>query len=286
MRSPISIAAVVILATALASVSLGAAGPADMAAAATMDLRVILILAALFFVVAILYSSVGHAGASGYLAAMALLSVAPEVMRPTALVLNIVVAAFTTWRFREARYFNGKVLAPFLAGSIPCAFIGGMLKLPTMTYQVAVGVVLLASAAYLAWRAFSQISARGEIPVVAPPIPSIVIGAAIGLLSGLTGTGGGIFLSPLILLLGWAGPKATAGISAPFIMINSMAGLTGGSLVAHDLPESLPLLAGSALLGALIGTWLGIRKLSTQALLITLAVVMSLAGIKLIARAM
>jgi len=286
MRSSISISAAVILALTLASLTLGAAAPPDMAPAAALDLRVVLILATLFFVVAILYSSVGHAGASGYLAAMALLSIAPEVMRPTALVLNIVVAAFTTWRFREARHFNGKALAPFLAGSIPCAFIGGMLKLPAMTYQAAVGAVLLVSAVYLVWRAFSHISARGEIPVVAPPVPAIFIGAAIGLLSGLTGTGGGIFLSPLILLLGWAGPKATAGISAPFIMINSMAGLMGGSLVAHDLPEALPLLAGSALLGALIGTWLGIRKLSTRALLTTLAVVMSLAAIKLIARAM
>jgi uncharacterized membrane protein YfcA len=285
MRSSIFISAAVILATTLASLSLGAAVP-GMAPAAALDFRVILILATLFFIVAILYSSVGHAGASGYLAAMALLSIAPEVMRPTALVLNIVVAAFTTWRFREARHFNGKALAPFLAGSVPCAFIGGMLMLPAMTYQAAVGAVLLVSAAYLVWRAFSHVSTRGEIPVVAPPVPAILIGAAIGLLSGLTGTGGGIFLSPLILLLGWAGPKATAGISAPFIMINSMAGLMGGSLVAHDLPEALPLLAGSALLGALIGTWLGIRKLSTRALLITLAVVMALAAIKLIVRAM
>ena len=285
MRSSIFISAAVILATTLASLSLGAAAP-GMAPAAALDFRVILILATLFFIVAILYSSVGHAGASGYLAAMALLSIAPEVMRPTALVLNIVVAAFTTWRFREARHFNGKALAPFLAGSVPCAFIGGMLMLPAMTYQAAVGAVLLVSAAYLVWRAFSHISTRGEIPVVAPVVPAILIGAAIGLLSGLTGTGGGIFLSPLILLLGWAGPKATAGISAPFIMINSMAGLMGGSLVAHDLPEALPLLAGSALLGALIGTWLGIRKLSTRALLITLAVVMALAAIKLIVRAM
>jgi uncharacterized membrane protein YfcA len=285
MRSSIFISAAVILATTLTSLSLGAAVP-GMAPAAALDFRVILILATLFFIVAILYSSVGHAGASGYLAAMALLSIAPEVMRPTALVLNIVVAAFTTWRFREARHFNGKALAPFLAGSVPCAFIGGMLMLPAMTYQAAVGAVLLVSAAYLVWRAFSHISTRGEIPVVAPVVPAILIGAAIGLLSGLTGTGGGIFLSPLILLLGWAGPKATAGISAPFIMINSMAGLMGGSLVAHDLPEALPLLAGSALLGALIGTWLGIRKLSTRALLITLAVVMALAAIKLIVRAM
>ena len=217
---------------------------------------------------------------------MALLSVAPEVMRPTALVLNIVVAAFTTWRFHEARHFNARALAPFLAGSIPFAFIGGMLKLPVSAYQAAVGAVLLVSAALLLWRAFSPLAMRGEIPLGVRAVPAILIGAVIGLLSGLTGTGGGIFLSPLILLLGWAGPKATAGISAPFIMINSIAGLMGGSLVAHDLPKALPLLAGSALLGAFIGTWLGIRKLSTRALLVTLALVLTLAGIKLIVRAL
>ena len=161
---------------------------------------------------------------------MALLSVAPEVMRPTALVLNIVVAAFTTWRFHEARHFNARALAPFLAGSIPFAFIGGMLKLPVSAYQAAVGAVLLVSAALLLWRAFSPLAMRGEIPLGVRAVPAILIGAVIGLLSGLTGTGGGIFLSPLILLLGWAGPKATAGISAPFIMINSIAGLMGGSL--------------------------------------------------------
>lgn len=243
-------------------------------------------LAAIFVVVAMLYSSVGHAGASGYLAAMALVGVVPEAMRPTALTLNIVVAAFTTLRFRHARYFDAKVVTPFLIGSIPLAFIGGGIKLPSHIYQTLVGVVLLCSAAYLAWRAFSNTDKRDEIPVTAPRWVSPFIGAGIGLLSGLTGTGGGIFLSPFILLMGWAGPKATAGISAPFIMANSIAGLAGGlingSFSFATIPYSAAPLIAAAMLGALIGTWLGIYKLTNRWLIAMLALVMTIAAGKLI----
>jgi uncharacterized membrane protein YfcA len=245
-----------------------------------------LLVAALFFVVAVLYSTVGHAGASGYLAVMGLVGLAPEVMRPTALLLNIAVASFTTWRFREARFFDAKALAPFVAGSLPCAFIGGTIKLPSALYQGVVGAVLLISACVLVWRAYSPRFQGGERPVKIAVVPAVAIGAGIGLLSGLTGTGGGIFLSPLILLLGWAGPKATAGISAPFIMVNSIAGLAGSSFAAHDLPEAMFFFVGCALAGAFVGTWLGIRKLQPRALIVTLAVVMAIAGMKLVARAL
>ncbi|MEO8104320.1 MAG: sulfite exporter TauE/SafE family protein [Betaproteobacteria bacterium] len=246
----------------------------------------ILQLAAIFVVVAMLYSSVGHAGASGYLAAMALVGVAPEAMRPTALTLNIVVAAFTTWRFRGARFFDAKVVAPFLLGSIPLAFVGGGIKLPSHVYQTLVGIVLLCSAIYMAWRAFSNTDKREEIPVTVPRWASPFIGAGIGLLSGLTGTGGGIFLSPLILILGWAGPKATAGISAPFIMANSIAGLAGGlikgSFSFATIPYAAAPLIAAALLGALIGTWLGLYRLTNRWLIAMLAVVMTIAAGKLI----
>jgi len=247
-----------------------------------MDLAV----AAMFFVVAVLYSTVGHAGASGYLAVMGLAGLAPEVMRPTALLLNIVVAAFTTWRFREARFFDARALAPFVAGSVPCAFIGGTVRLPSAAYQGIVGVVLLVSAAVLVWRAYSPRFQIGERPVHIPVLPALAIGAVIGLLSGLTGTGGGIFLSPVVLMLAWAGPKAAAGISAPFIMVNSIAGLTGSSFAAHDLPAAMFFFVGAALAGAFVGTWLGIRKLQPRGLLVTLAIVMSIAGAKLVVRAL
>jgi uncharacterized membrane protein YfcA len=244
-----------------------------------------LLVAAMFFVVAALYSTVGHAGASGYLAVMGLAGLAPEVMRPTALLLNIAVAAFTTWRFREARFFDPRALAPFVAGSLPCAFIGGTIRLPSTLYQGIVGLLLLGSAALLVWRAYSPRFQVGERAVRVPLVPALAIGAVIGLLSGLTGTGGGIFLSPLVLLLAWAGPKATAGIAAPFIMVNSLAGLAGSSFAAHDLPEAMFAFAACALAGAFVGTWLGTRKLQSRALIVTLAVVMSIAGAKLLALA-
>jgi len=244
-----------------------------------------LLLGTLFFVVAVLYTTVGHAGASGYLAVMGLAGVAPEVMRPTALLLNIAVASFTTWRFRAARFFDLRALLPFVAASVPCAFLGGSIKLPSQLYQAAVGVVLLVSGALLLWRAYSPRFQGAEHAVRVPTLPAILVGAAIGLLSGLTGTGGGIFLSPVILLAGWAGPKATAGISAPFIMVNSVAGLLGSTFAAHDLPESMFAYAACALAGAFVGTWLGIHKLSARALVVTLFVVMSIAGLKLVARA-
>ena len=246
----------------------------------------VLELAAIFAVVAMLYSCVGHAGASGYLAAMALVGVAPEVMRPTALTLNIAVAAFTTWRFRSARFFDAGVVTPFLLGSIPLAFIGGGIKLPSPFYYALVGGVLLCSASYLAWRAFSGVDQREEIAVKVPLLASPFVGAVIGLLSGLTGTGGGIFLSPFILLMGWAGPKSTAGISAPFIMVNSIAGLAGGMIAGSfsftTIPNATLPLTAVALLGAVAGTWLGIYKLPNRLLIVTLALVMTIAALKLI----
>jgi uncharacterized membrane protein YfcA len=246
----------------------------------------ILELAGIFIVVAMMYSSVGHAGASGYLAAMALVGVVPDVMRPTALALNIVVAAFTTWRFRSARFFDARVVGTFLLGSIPLAYVGGGIRLPSHVYQALVGAVLLCSASYLSWRAFSNTDKREEIPVNVPLWLAPFIGGGIGLLSGLTGTGGGIFLSPVLLIMGWAGPKATAGISAPFIMANSVAGLAGGlikdSFSFSTIPYSAAPLIAAAMLGALIGTWLGIHKLNNRWLIAMLALVMTIASLKLI----
>jgi len=241
-----------------------------------------IILSLLFLVVATLYSTVGHAGASGYLATMALVGIAPEVMRPTALALNILVAALTSYRFRRARHFSWSGLWPFLLGSAPFAALGGAQKLTHGSYYAAVGVVLLVSALALSWRAFNiaQLLPDGEIRV--RKLPAVFIGMAIGLLSGLTGTGGGIFLSPTILFLGWAGPKTTAGISAPFILVNSTVALAAGWGSVHSLPAELPILAACALGGALVGTWLGLERLRQRYLLLTLALVMAIAAFKLL----
>jgi len=247
-----------------------------------MELQDVVILTAAFFVVATLFTTVGHAGASGYLAMMALVGLAPETMRPTALTLNILVAALTVYRFRQARHFHWSGLWPFLLGSVPFAAVGGIQSLSRGTYYVAMGVVLFIAASYLAWRVFGARAMIEEGVLRVRKIPAVFIGCLIGFLSGLIGVGGGIFLSPILLTLGWAGPKTTAGISAPFILVNSAVALVAGSLTVQKLPGELPLLAAAALGGAFLGTWLGLQKLNQKALVVTLAVVMSLAGLKLI----
>lgn len=240
------------------------------------------LLAGAFFVVAVLYTTVGHAGASGYLATMALVGVAPEVMRPTALTLNILVAAITVYRFRRARFFHWSGLWPFLLGSVPLAAFGGSLRLAPGTYYAAVGLVLLASAGLLMWRVYGSGYRGDDGAVQVRKLVAIPVGAVIGLLSGLTGTGGGIFLSPVMLLLRWAGPKTTAGIAAPFILVNSIVALIAGTFSTNVLPDSVPLLAAAAMAGALLGTWFGISKFSQRGLITTLSVVMMIAAGKLL----
>ena len=247
-----------------------------------MELQQVVLLSALFFLVATLYTTVGHAGASGYLAMMALVGLTPDAMRPTALLLNIVVASFTVYRFRSARFFSWSGLWPFLIGSVPFAAVGGIQSLSRGAYYVAMGVVLLLAASYLVWRAFGSRLAMEEHVVRVKKVPAVFMGCAIGFVSGLIGVGGGIFLSPILLMLGWAGPKTTAGISAPFILVNSTVALIAGSLTVQSLPGELPLLALSALAGAFLGTWLGLARFKQRALLTTLATVMSLAGFKLL----
>ena len=240
------------------------------------------ILCASFFVVATLYSTVGHAGASGYLAMMALVGLAPEVMRPTALTLNILVAGFTVYRFRQARFFSWSGLWPFLVGSVPFAAAGGIQSLSRGAYYSAMGIVLLLAALYLVLRAIGLRTAMPEGVVRVKRLPAVFMGCVIGFISGLIGVGGGIFLSPILLVLNWAGPKTTAGISAPFILINSAVALAAGSLTVQTLTPELPLLAAGAFAGAFLGTWLGLERLNQKGLLMTLAFVMSLAGLKLV----
>lgn len=243
----------------------------------------IIILAGAFFVVATLYTTVGHAGASGYLAIMAIAGLAPDVMRPTALALNILVAAITVYRFRRARYFAWGGLWPFLLGSMPLAAFGGALRLAAGTYYLMVGTVLLVSAGVLVWRVYGTGFRSDEQGLSINRVLAVPVGALIGLLSGLTGTGGGIFLSPVMLLAGWAGPKSAAGIAAPFILVNSVVAIVAGSVTAGKLPVELPWFAAATAAGALAGTWLGLSKLSQRGLIVTLAVVMLVAAGKLIA---
>jgi uncharacterized membrane protein YfcA len=234
----------------------------------------------LIFAAAILYSSVGHAGASGYIAVMALFGVAVSVMKPTALTLNIIVASIAVLRFMHAGYFSWRTLWPFLIGSIPLAFIGGAIQLPSDVYRPVVGAILLLAAGRLLITARSQDT--HAITRDPPVVPAAASGGVIGVLSGLTGTGGGIFLSPLLLFTGWAETRESAGVSAAFILANSLAGLAGHVSSVQSLPGELPLFAIAAALGGLIGTELGVRRFAASGFRLALAGVLTIAAFKLI----
>lgn len=181
-----------------------------------MSATTILILCCLILAVAVLYSAVGQAGATGYLAAMALVGLAPEVMKPSALVLNLLVAAFATYRLHGNRLIDWRASAPLLIASVPVAFIGGAIQLPEMWFRHLVGAILLVAALIVLFGAGLQNADSDRAPARLPVLPAVVSGLTIGLLSGLTGTGGGIFLSPLLLVLGWANARSAAGVTLPF----------------------------------------------------------------------
>ncbi|MBK6725314.1 MAG: sulfite exporter TauE/SafE family protein [Acidobacteria bacterium] len=243
-----------------------------------MELTAILIVLAVFLV-AVMYSSVGHGGASGYLAVMAFLAVAPEVTRPTALVLNLFVASIGTVQFYRAGYFSWRIFLPFAAASIPMAVVGGMITLPTNVYKIVLGAVLCLAAVRLA------IKLKNDDQVKDPPIIAcLLIGAMIGLLSGMVGVGGGIFLTPILLLMRWAETRVAAGVSVLFILVNSAAGLVGqyskGGL--SGLPSEVWLWIAAAVVGGFLGSTLGSKKFDSITLRRVLAVVLLFAGVKLI----
>jgi hypothetical protein len=244
-----------------------------------VDPATVAALCLLFALGAALYSSVGHGGASAYIAAMALFSIAPEVMKPTALALNLLVAGFGTWRYARRGLTTWKLVLAFALTATPAAFIGGGIHLPALYYKPLVGLLLWAAAIRLLWQPKPLAERATEAP---PPWVSLPAGAVLGLLAGLTGTGGGIFLSPLIILNAWEEPRHTSGVVAAFILLNSVAGLAGNVSSVGDLPSQLPLFLASVASGALLGTWLGVERLPRPWLLRTLGVVLVVAGAKLL----
>ncbi len=227
--------------------------------------------------VAFLYSSVGHAGASGYIAVMSLLGLAPTVIKPTALVLNIIVATIGTIQFYRAGHFSWDLFWPFALLAIPAAFVGGYVHLPTHVFQILVGIVLLFSALR-----FLMTSQPDEVRSQPGKPASLAIGAGLGLLSGLTGTGGGIFLTPLLLFKRWTKVKTAAAVSAAFILANSISGLLGNFTSTRNLPALALQLGIAAILGGTAGSYLGSRRLPQTAIKRLLAVVLLIAGTKLI----
>jgi uncharacterized membrane protein YfcA len=237
-------------------------------------------LAVCIFVVAMMYASVGHGGASGYLAIMALFSLHPEALKPTALMLNIVVAGVGTYLYCTAGQFSWRVFWPFVITSIPMSFLGGTFNLPPELYRPALGMVLL----FAAWRLFAR-RKHNDYDAKTPNIQlAMIVGGVLGFASGLIGVGGGIFLSPLMILLRWAKVREVSGIAALFIMVNSISGLAGHVSSLQHVPEYAPILAGVALVGGTIGALCGSRHLPVATILKAMSLMLVMAGGKMFLR--
>lgn len=243
-----------------------------------MAIETIFFLCLAIALVAFLYSSVGHAGASGYIAVMTLFGLAPAIIKPSALVLNILVASLTAFQFWRAGHFSWERFWPFAVLSIPFAFVGGYINLPTRWFKILVGIVLL----YSALRFF--LTSKSDDQNISPPSRplALVTGAGLGLLSGLTGTGGGIFLTPLMIFFRWSTTKTASAVSALFILVNSISGLLGNLSSTKQLPFFALPVAAAAITGGFFGSYLGSQRFSVGFITKLLAVVLLIAGYKLI----
>ena len=241
------------------------------------------VLLAAVFTVAFFYSSVGHGGATGYLAALALLGVAPASARVAVLITNVLVAGVAWWRFWKAGHFDCRVLLTFGVASIPCAFLGSRVHISPHAYKLVLGAVLSVAGLVLLLRARWQ---TDDVPLRKFFWPlALVVGATLGFLAGLTGIGGGVFLSPVLYLFRWVKPKTTGGIAAGFIVVNSIAGLVGAGAQAIANAGPLLWLTLPAVIGALIGTHFGARRWSSMTFSRVLAGVLVFAGGKLLLEA-
>ena len=231
----------------------------------------------LLLVIAFLYASVGHGGASGYLALMSLFAFPVSFMKPTALVLNIVVSAISFYFYYREKKFDWKLFYPFAITSVPCSFLGGMITIETYSYKIILGTVLIVAVARLL-----GFFGKGNPSLKSVYLPlALVIGAGIGFLSGLLGIGGGIILSPVLLLLGWATIKQTAAVSALFIFVNSIAGFFGFAAKGGTLPVSSISLLAVVIFGGILGGYYGSKKMNSITLRNVLAVVLGIAIFKL-----
>ncbi len=245
-----------------------------------IEMNVMLMLVPAIFVAAILYSSVGHGGASGYLAVMALAGLAPMDMKPAVLTMNIFVTVLVFARLYRAGHFDARLFLPFAVASLPMAFIGGTLNLEMSLFRIIVGIALLIAALRMFVPMENQPQQKPVNGWIAAPV-----GAVLGLISGLTGVGGGIYLSPIVLLLGWTSMRGSAALASAFILLNSIAGLAGFLAVGGAWPQGLPYFVGAALLGGIVGSELAARAVSPKGLRHLLGLVLLVAGAKMIATA-
>jgi uncharacterized membrane protein YfcA len=239
-----------------------------------------LLVAGLIGCVSLLYATAGQAGGTAFLAIMAFAAFPAAEMRATALALNIVAAGYATWRLHRRGGIDRKMLLPLTLPSLVTAFAGGLLVLGGHIYFILTGLLLAAAAALMVCkRTADTVEAR---PV--PLLPAAAVGAGAGLISGLTGVGGGVFLTPLLIVFGWASPRRAAALSPPFILCNSVVGLAGVLLVGQTLAPSIVVYSIGALAGAIIGTAIGLRWMSERGTRYALATILLFAGIRLLFR--
>ena len=238
------------------------------------------ITAGLIFFGAILYSSVGHGGASSYIAIMSLMGTPINSIKPIGLILNIIVSSIASYRYIKNKLFNLKIFIPVILGSVPAAFLGGYLHLPSEVYRVLVGIILIFAGFQFLFDIFKYFMKKTDQPINFSF--GVFAGVIIGFLSGLTGTGGGIFLSPLIVFLGWTNVKGASGTAAAFILFNSISGLLGNITSVNQIPNTIFLYSFAVVGGVLIGTQLGIKILNEHHMKNVLGVVLIVAGFKFI----
>jgi uncharacterized membrane protein YfcA len=237
-----------------------------------------LLISAAVFVAASLFALAGHTGASAYLAIFGLAGMTPDAIKPTVLSLNVVVGSVAVYKFARAGHFSWRLIWPFILTSIPFSFLGGLISLPTPIYRILVAVVLV----YAAFRMLFDMPNKNGNPPDFPAVwLSILLGAGIGFTAGLIGIGGGILLSPILLLTGWASPQLTAGTIAIFVLVNSVSGLLGHWTASMQLPAQLPIWGAVALIGGWIGAEIGSRRLSANFLRRMLGSILLVSGLRM-----
>ncbi|MCF8323196.1 MAG: sulfite exporter TauE/SafE family protein [Flavobacterium sp.] len=229
-------------------------------------------------VIAFLYASVGHGGASGYLALMSIFAFSISIMKPSALLLNLFVSAISFFFYYQKEHFKPKLFYPFAITSVPAAFVGGMMPMENDLYKIILGIVLI----FAALRLFGFFTFQEKVITKINMSFALIIGLGIGLLSGMLGIGGGVILSPILLLLGWATLKETAAITSLFIFVNSMAGLAGFFIAGKSFPTESFYLVPIAVFGGMVGAYYGSGYFSNKVLKYVLATVIMLASVKLI----